>query len=194
MSPLRIPGDIGRAVEYPRARGRRALQVLTFFDEPLQPVERLFLAAKGHRDGAIRTILHDHVRAFVDHPDVLFGVDADGVREACGVVVRTPLLHEFQARVELEQHRGGAALDRRGLAGAAEHKQVSARVLGDANGLTDGLIGTFRLSTSSVIFSFGVFFSRSACFACCSGEPASPPPPPRPAAGAAGVAAGAPPS
>src|SRR4051812_3032246 len=49
--------------------------------------------------------------------------------------------------------------------------------------------GIVRRSTSSVTFSWGVFFSSSACLACCSGVPLRPPPPP--AAAGAGRAAGA---
>ena len=182
---LRIPGDVGRPIEHARPRRRRAFEMVAFLDEALEPVERLVLAAERHRHAAVGTVLDDHVRAFVDHPDVVFLVDADGVREAGGVVVRSPLLDELQARIELEEHRRRAALDRRGLAGASEHEQMAGAFLATPTASPMVWPGIVSLRTSSVTLSCGVLFSSAACFACCSGVPTSPPAPPRPAGWAA---------
>ena len=133
--------SVGRLKTHGR-RGRRAFELAAFLDEALEPVERFLLAAERHRDAAVGTELDDHVRAFVGHPDVVVLVDTNRVREAGGVVVRAPLLHELQVLDRTRRaSRRGAALHRARATGAAEHEQVTLRVLGDAHRFADGLAG-----------------------------------------------------
>src|SRR5262245_40715023 len=51
------------------------------FEEALEIVDRFRLATEVHLQGATRIHLDDHVGTFVDEPDVVVFVDADGVRE-----------------------------------------------------------------------------------------------------------------
>src|SRR6185295_10076337 len=79
---LRIPGDIGGLTEQAVDGGERRLDVL--------PGLRLFLggflaAAEDPEHAPGRIELDDHVRAFVDGPDVVVLVDAHRVRERPGI-------------------------------------------------------------------------------------------------------------
>ena len=137
---LRVPGHVGRTVERAGVAGRVAhFVLLAAIEVLLEIVDRFGLAAEHHRHVPLRVELDDHVRAFVGHPDVVVLVDADGVRERRGVVVRPPLLDELQVRIELEQLRRGRALGRADVAAAGEHEQVPLGILRDADGLADGV-------------------------------------------------------
>src|SRR5580700_5262165 len=43
-------------------------------------VDRLRFSAHGHHDAAFWIKFYDHIRTFIDHPDVVLRVDAHGVR------------------------------------------------------------------------------------------------------------------
>ena len=59
--------------------------------------------------------------------------------ERRGVVVLTPLLHELQVRIELEELRGGRALRGAQVPAAREDEQVPLGILGDADRFADGV-------------------------------------------------------
>src|SRR5436190_1107802 len=86
-----------------------------------------WLGAAPHHDLSRRVELDDHVRAFVGHPDVVLLVDAHGMRKRRRVIVRTPLLDELQALVELEELRRGRAFGGTRIAAPREHEQVVLR-------------------------------------------------------------------
>ena len=62
-----------------------------------------------HHDAPLGVELDDHVRPFVDGPDVVVRVDADGVRELEAVQALADLAHERAVLIELEQPRVAAA-------------------------------------------------------------------------------------
>jgi hypothetical protein len=73
-------------------------------------VDRFDFPAENERDQPLRVELDDHVRPFINDPDVVFLVDAHHVRERRGVHVRPPLLDVAAVLVELEELRRRRAL------------------------------------------------------------------------------------
>ena len=135
MLPCRIPGHVGRPVEVVaghagsngrRWRARRRAPAPRHVRAPPPPspsaprgaatagtVDRFRLAAHRHHDAALGIELDDHVRSFVDDPDVVLWIDAHRVREDEAVEALADLADELARRIELEQPRG-AARERRG--------------------------------------------------------------------------------
>src|SRR4029077_9916443 len=112
------------------------------FDEALEVVDCLRLSAEGHLDVAVRVELNDHSGTFVNHPDIVVLIDADGVREGSGVVIRSPQLYKLQVLVELEQLGGRATTRTAAGASARIHKQVALGILGNSFGFTEGVAGS----------------------------------------------------
>ena len=102
---LRIPSDIRRAAENiflcrrVRSVGRRDCA----FD-CRRP------AAEHHQKFALRAELRDGVRAFVDRPDIVLRIDADGVREFKTVIALADFLDEIAVLIELPKARVRAAV------------------------------------------------------------------------------------
>ena len=117
----------------------------------LEVIDRFVLAAEHQGDQPLRVELHHHVRAFVDHPDVVFLVDADGVREGEAVGVLAPFLDELAGLVELEELRRLRAARRAGVAAARVDEQVLLRVDGDAFGFADGVAGRHQRQRYRVV-------------------------------------------
>ena len=147
--------------------------LLTAFDEALQVVDGLRLSAEHHFDHAIRVELDDHSGTLVNHPHVVVLIDADGVRERRGVVIRAPQLDEFQVFVELEQFRGRPATRELPPLPVREYTNRWPFEFLETPSVSPIVWpGTTRGSTSSVICNFGVAASRASCFAlaaCLSG-------------------------
>ena len=71
----------------------------------------------------------DHVRTFVNRPDVVAAVDSDGVRKGPAVQVLADLADELAVRPEFKELCGSRAVGRTGGAvRAREDEQVSLRV------------------------------------------------------------------
>ena len=106
---LRIEGDIGRLPEAAVLGGLRRdwmFQRSGFF------VGGFLLAAEHHGHAARWIELDDHVRAFVDHPDIVVLVDAHRMRERPGIKILADLTDELAVGSELEQLRGGCGVGR----------------------------------------------------------------------------------
>ena len=73
-------------------------------------VGRLLLSAEDHDDVSFRVELDDHVRPFVDAPDVVVLVDADDVGERPGVEAFADLANEAAIGTKFEQLRCGGAV------------------------------------------------------------------------------------
>src|SRR6185369_2541095 len=71
----------------------------------LGAIGRLFLAAEHPDDAPLWVEAHDHVRAFVDGPDVIVRVDAYAVRFGPRVEALADLADEFPVLIELEELR-----------------------------------------------------------------------------------------
>ncbi len=96
---LRVPGDVGWAIEAVRRRlGHRRRR-------RDQPFDRFMTAPHHHLDLAFGVELDDRVGAFVNRPDVVLGIDAHGVRHREAVGAAPDLLHEIPVLIELEEAR-----------------------------------------------------------------------------------------
>ena len=93
------------------------------------------LAPEHHHHAALGIELDDHVRAFVDGPEVVVLIDADGVREGPGVQVVADLANVFAVGSEFQNLRGGGAVGRTGGVAAREDEDMLLRVHRDARGL-----------------------------------------------------------
>src|SRR5262249_15432091 len=83
----------------------------------------------------------DHIRAFIHHPDVVVFIDAYGVREGSGIVVRPPKLDELQFFVELEELCGRSATRAAAHTRPRINKAVAFRILGYPFGFADRMAG-----------------------------------------------------
>ena len=120
-----IPGDVGGAIEGAHAaigmqsvlHVQRSFEPTRLAFEPpalllqhrLEIIDGLRRAAELFERHCLRTVLDDHPRAFVDLPDVVVPVNADGMRKRRGIVVGAPFLDERAVRVEFPQHGCRAA-------------------------------------------------------------------------------------
>jgi len=68
----------------------------------LGAVGRLFFAAEHPEDAPRGVEAHDHVRTFVDRPDLVVAIDAHAVRLGPRVQALTDLADEFAVLIELE--------------------------------------------------------------------------------------------
>jgi len=102
---LRIPANVGGAAESIFLRGEiRAGRRWKHSRYGRGP------SAQHHQHPAFGTEFGDHVGAFVDGPDVVVFVDADGVGELEPDVACADFLQEFAGLVEFEKARAGAAM------------------------------------------------------------------------------------
>ena len=83
------------------------------------------LAAEHHHHPAVGIELNDHVRALVDGPDVVVGVDSNGMGERPSVKIAPDLAHELAVGVEFQQLRRRCAIGRPARAPAGEHEHVA---------------------------------------------------------------------
>ena len=128
-----VPADVGRplevAVDMPRLARVDVLVV----------VEALGAPAEVHRDVAGGVELGDRVGPLVDDPQVVVVVEPHRVPVPQPVDASADLAHEVALVVELEQVRGGVAVERSGGGGAGVVQQddVALRVLGHRQGLAE---------------------------------------------------------
>ena len=101
----------------------------------------LLLAAEHHHDPAVGIELDDHVRALVDGPDVVVGVDADGVGEGPRVKIAPNLAHELALGVEFQQLRRGRAICRSARASAGEHEHMAFGIDSDPSRFAEVQVG-----------------------------------------------------
>ena len=95
------------------------------------------LAAEHHQNAPLRIELHDHVRAFIDGPEVVLGVDPHGVGEGPGVQVMPDFAHESAILVELQDLRGGGSVRGTGGVAARENVHLALRIHRDAGGFAE---------------------------------------------------------
>src|SRR5262245_26289544 len=110
-----VPGNVRRTIERspprPRLRTGRWLGCRRF--------DRFGAPPKRQENFTGGTELDDHVRAFVDRPDVAACVDAHRVRESESIEVLADLANERAVRSELEQLCSGRAVERAAHTSAA---------------------------------------------------------------------------
>src|SRR5262249_51510085 len=104
-----IPRHVGRLTEKPVYCGERRLDMFPGFGVF---VSRFLSAAKAPDDSAGRVDFDDHVRAFVDRPDVVVLVDAHRMGESPAVKTLADFAHENPFLIELEQLRRGWRVSR----------------------------------------------------------------------------------
>ena len=68
-------------------------------------VRSFLLAAEHPHDAALRVKLDDHVRAFVDGPDIIVLINADTMRFRPGIQTLADFARKIAALIELEQLR-----------------------------------------------------------------------------------------
>ena len=158
MSPCRSKAtSVGRPKLPPRpppepgAVTTAASILPAFLEEPLEVVDRFVLAAEHHGDQPLRVELHHHVRAFVDHPEVVVLVEPDGVGEREAVGVLAPLLDVLAGLVELEELRRLRAARRTGVAAARVDEEMLLGIDRDADGFTDGVAGGHQRQRDGVV-------------------------------------------
>ena len=75
-------------------------------------ISRLFPASEYPHDAAGRVELNDHIRTFVDGPDIIVFVDAYRVCEGPAVEALSNFTNEFALRTEFEQLRRSRCVSR----------------------------------------------------------------------------------
>ena len=142
---VRVPRDVGRAIERsparPRHRPRRRLH---------RRLHRFGAAAEHHQHASGRVELHDHVRAFVRRPEVAALVDADRVREGEPVEILADLANERAVGPELEQLRRRLAVQRAAACRCARRRRDACARRSRRRRLRRGTCsaGSLRKSTS----------------------------------------------
>src|SRR6185437_10755770 len=101
---LRIPTHIGRTAEDIFLRRRIGAGARSH-----RAADGRRPAAKHHQHLAVGAEFRDHVGAFVHGPDVVLGIDPDGVGELETVIAFADLLEEIAVLVELPELRGRSA-------------------------------------------------------------------------------------
>src|ERR1700751_3648771 len=101
-----IPGDIRRLPELAVNSGAWRLEVRP---PRLVFVRGFLLAPEHHHNPALWVELHDHVRAFVDRPDVVIFVHADSMSERPSVQIFSYLADIVSIGTKLEQLRCACA-------------------------------------------------------------------------------------
>jgi hypothetical protein len=76
--------------------------------ERLGAVSRFLLPPEHPHDAALRVEANDHVRAFVDGPDVVVPIDAHAVRLRPGIETLADLAYEIAVLIEFEELGRGA--------------------------------------------------------------------------------------
>ena len=99
-----VPRDVGRLAELAVDRRPRRRHARPRFGL----VRRFFLPPEDHRHVSFGVEADDHVRAFVDGPEVVVLVEADGVRVRPGVEPLADLAEELAGLVEQQDLRRGA--------------------------------------------------------------------------------------
>jgi hypothetical protein len=147
-----------------RVREDRRIVLASFFEKALHVIDRFVLAPEHHGDQPLRVELHHHVRAFVDHPEVVFLVEADRVRERKAVGVLPPLLHILAGFVELEELRRLRAARRADVSASCVHEQMLLGVEGDADGLADRVSGRHERQRYGIVRNLrGVLLELCLC-------------------------------
>ena len=141
-----------------------AVDLAAFFEEALHVIDGFILAAEHERHQALGIELHHHVRAFVDDPQVVVLVEADGVGEGEAVGVLAPLLDELVGLVELEQLGRLRAARRADVAAARVDEQVLLGIERDADGFADGVPRGHQRQRDRVVLNLrGVLFEFRLC-------------------------------
>jgi hypothetical protein len=140
--------DVGVAGGVPGHVGDLAEKSVNGRERRLGMLERLgafvggfLLAAEDHHDAALRIELDDHVGAFVGDPDVVFFIDANGMREGPGVEVVADFAEKFSVGGEFEELRGGGSVGWPGGVAAGEDEDVAFGVDRDAYGFAEVEVG-----------------------------------------------------
>ena len=93
-------------------------------------VGRFLLAPEHHHHAAFGIELDDHVGAFVDGPEVIVLVEADGMREGPGVEIVADFANVLSVGPEFENLRSGGGIGRSGGVATREDEDVFLRVDG----------------------------------------------------------------
>ena len=124
----------------------------------------LGLAAEHHHHAALGIELDDHVRAFIDGPEVVLRVDSDRVREGPGVQVVADFAHELAILIELKDLRGGGSVRRAGGVATREHVNLALGIHGDPGGFTKvQIVGQLEEIRIGVERDFGHGLLRETC-------------------------------
>ena len=108
-------------------------------------VGRFGLAAEHHHDASLRIELDDHVRAFIDGPEIVLAIDPDGVREGPGVQVLADFAEEFAVLIEQKDLGGGGSVRGAGGVAAREDVDLALRIDRDAGGFAEvQIVGEFE--------------------------------------------------
>src|ERR1700754_4865194 len=102
--PVPIPRHVGHLAKHAVNRRQRRLGML---EGAGVLVGGLLLTAEYHKHAPLWIELNDHVRSLVRYPDVVLGVDLNGVAVRPGIEVVTDFTNVLAVRAELEQLRCG---------------------------------------------------------------------------------------
>ena len=125
-----------------------------FLQHLLQVIDGFERAAQLLDGHALGVVLDDHSRAFIHLPDIVAAVDANGMGEGSGIVVRTPFLDEFSVLVEFPQHRRDAAAGDALRIGARIDKNVIFGIDVNTDGLAHRIAGDQQLKDLFLVFQF----------------------------------------
>jgi hypothetical protein len=82
------------------------------------------LAPKDHGHATFRIEPDDHVRAFVDRPDIVLSVDAHRMRKRPGIKILADFTDEAAVGSELQQLRGAGGISGATGIAAGKHEYV----------------------------------------------------------------------
>ena len=100
----RVPGDVGGLAEQSINRRKRRIDVLPGL---CFVIGGFLSAAKDHQHAARFAELDDHIRAFVDCPDIVVSIDPHAVSKGPCVKTLADFPDEFSLGTKLEQLCGG---------------------------------------------------------------------------------------
>jgi hypothetical protein len=147
-----IPSHVGDLAEHAIDRRKRWLGM---FERAGALIRGFLLASENHDDSALWVELNDHVGAFVGHPDVVFAINANGMREGPGVEIVADLAKKVSVGREFEELGSGCSVGRAGGVAAGEDEDVAfgvdrhtdgfaeVKVGGELEKIRDGTIGDF---------------------------------------------------
>ena len=122
------------------------------------------LAAEHHHDAALGIELDDHVRAFIDGPEIVLAVDTHGVREGPGVQVVADFAHELAILVEEQDLRGGGSVRGTGGVAAREDVNLALGIHRDAGGFAEvQIVGQLEEIGIGIEGDFGHGLLRETC-------------------------------
>src|ERR1700692_3476766 len=88
---------------------------------------RFLLAAEHHDDAALGIELDHHVGALVGHPDVILGIDLDGMAERPRIEVLADFADVLALRIEFQQLRRRRRIGRPAGIAARYHEDMAFR-------------------------------------------------------------------